>query len=218
MNVHKERAGFSIIEMAISMSLLAVVLGSASMAVKSGNDLFVQVSVNNDVSSRSARTMNRVVQELRGASDGTFVQYLRTPTGVMTKIWSPTLEFQTARDWNGAVVWGDPKRFTLELQAGELDNGLDDNNNGLIDERTLVLLTNPGMANEERLILAHGVAELLEGELPNGVDDNGNQMDDERGFCLDLDEDALTIRLTLERMGPQGRVLRTHQDTIFLRN
>ena len=215
---NSKRAGFTIVEMVISLTLLAVVLGSASMAVKSGNDLFVQVSVNNDVSSRSARAMNRVVRELRSASDTTFVQDLRTPTGVMTKVWSPTLDYQSAQDWNGAVVWDAPRQFVLELQAGELDNGLDDNANGLIDERTLVLLTNPGMANQERLVIVHGVAELLEGELPNGVDDNGNQMDDERGFCLDLDQDALTIRLTLERMGPQGRVARTQQDTIFLRN
>jgi prepilin-type N-terminal cleavage/methylation domain-containing protein len=218
MNVKNEQSGFSIIEMVISVSLLAVVLASASMAVKRGNDLFVQVSVNNDVSSRSARTINRVVQELRGASDTTFVQDLRTPTGVLPKVWSPMLEFQVAEDWNGAVVWGAPRRLVLELQAGEVDNGLDDNRNGLVDERTLVLLTNPGMADEERLVLAHGVAELLEGELPNGLDDNGNQIVDEQGFCLDLDEDALTIRLTLERMGPQGRVVRTHEDTIFLRN
>lgn len=215
------RDGFTIIEMAIVFSLMAVVLASASMAVKRGNDLFEQVTATSEVSARAGRSMERIVRELRSASQITFAQNLTTPQAAPSKVWSPRLDYQTALDWDGvAVVWDVAQRFDLEMGTGEVDNGVDDNGNGLVDERTLVLLANPGQADELRAVIATGVAELLEGELPNGADDNGNQMDDERGFCLELDDNnALTIRLTLERMGPDGRlIVRTQQDTILLRN
>jgi len=212
-------SGFTIVEVIIVFSLLAVVLGSAAIVVKRGSDLHRQVALDSEANKKASRTMERVVRELRGAGRNTFVQDLTTLPG-MAKTWSPTLDFRVARAWDGtAVVWSAATRFELVLATGELDNGTDDNGNGLIDEHNLVLRTNVGAADEIRTVLATGVSELLEGELSNGADDNGNLMNDERGFCLELDGDALTIRLSLEYVNLGGRrIVRTQQDTILLRN
>ena len=120
----------------------------------------------------------------------------------------------------GAPILGAPTRFTLELSPSEIDNGLDDDGNGLIDERLLVRITNPGDPDEQRSVLARGVRALLEGEVDNGLDDNGNGLADEAGFALDMDGGVLSVRLSLEIVDPEGgdNIIRTLETSLTLRN
>ncbi|MEW6071147.1 MAG: hypothetical protein AB1726_00950 [Planctomycetota bacterium] len=72
---------------------------------------------------------------------------------------------------------------------------------------------------ELAIVLSRGVRELLAGEMPNGVDDNGNGLIDEAGFCANLREDALDLRLTPECTDAEGRpILRTMETSVLLRN
>ena len=104
---------------------------------------------------------------------------------------------------------------------GELDNGVDDNGNGLVDECRIEF--QPDVVGDPGLVIGWGsfVREYLEGEIPNGVDDNGNGLVDERGLCLTYDNASgvLTVRLTLERLDPLGRPLtRTVETAVQVRN
>jgi hypothetical protein len=176
-------------------------------------------SLESEVNARCGRALERVVAEVRGTGSGSFAQDLTTPPG-LPPVWSRTLDFSPGADWvDDAVVWGDQRRLDLELGLGELDNGLDDDGDGLIDEHRLVLTLRPGQIDEARVVIVNDVAELLEGELWNGADDNGNGLVDERGFCVALDEAGLCLRLTIQRATPRGEVVvRTQTDTLFLRN
>ena len=110
-------------------------------------------------------------------------------------------------------------RFALELAPGELDNGIDDNGNGLIDEGVLVRIENPGLANEQRSIFARGVSEYLEGETGDGTDENGNGLVDEGGLSFSRSNGSLQIALSLERIGPDGELMvRTLETSVALRN
>ncbi len=218
MGNHKTR-GFTVFETLLSLILLVGVLAGTAMIVRRGFALFHTSSASGDINARGTRALDRVARELRGAGIGTIQQDLVTPAG-MDKFWSPQLDYRLALDWAaGAVVWSPDKRLVLELETGEVANDIDDNGNGLVDEGKLVLLENPGLATERRVVLANGVSELLEGELPNGVDDNGNEIVDEAGLCFDREGNVLTVRLSLERVGPNGDVLvRTQRDSIIIRN
>lgn len=105
---------------------------------------------------------------------------------------------------NGTVVWTAPHRIELQLEQGELDDGLDNNGNGLVDER-VVVWTRELDGVEQRTVLCHGVRELLEGEVENGLDDNGNGLIDEAGLCFEPVGERLLIRLSLERLDAAGR-------------
>ena len=110
-------------------------------------------------------------------------------------------------------------RIALELERVELDNGLDDNGNGLVDERMVVRIEDPGGPDERRKVICHDVSEYLAGEIPNGLDDNGNGLNDERGLSFVVLGDVLTIRLTLEAPGANENMLeRTVQTSVRLLN
>ena len=91
---------------------------------------------------------------------------------------------------------------------------------GLADNHTqLVWSQNPGKDEELRVVWCNLVGRYLEGELANGTDDNGNELIDEQGLSFSLQGDQVSIRLTLERQGPDGSfVQKTVETTVTCRN
>lgn len=198
-----QRAGFTFIELAISISVLAMILGVVGMVQMRGQKAARNIQSMSEVERRGDRAMQAVMRELVGLGVHTL-----DPDPV-TDFGSDTLTFQTpaAVSAMGAVTWNAPLRFSLALDDGELDNGLDDDGDGLVDERRLMLTRNVGTGGERTTTVCHGVAEWLEGETWNVLDDNGNGLIDERGFSVRRIGDLLQVRLTLEAPGDGGNVL-----------
>jgi hypothetical protein len=113
---------------------------------------------------------------------------------------SDNLRFQTPSfvSNTGIVTLNAPVTVALLMDTRETDNGIDDDHDGLVDERMLVVTRNIGTASQRSSVLCHGVAEWLEGESSNGLDDNGNGVRDERGFSVQRVGDLLYVRLTIE--------------------
>lgn len=214
----RSNKGYTLTETLVSATLTTLVLGAIVLATQRGIGLFEESSANSEINSRASRTCYRVLEDLRGAGAGSIFPDLTTPAGGPVT-WSSTIDFRQADQWQaGAVVWGPLLRIGMELAPGELDNGLDDNGNGLIDEQIVVRTENPGAADERRIVLVSDVRELAEGELPNAVDDNGNGLVDESGLSFDLQDGVLTMRMSLEALGPAGPITRTQETTLALRN
>lgn len=211
--------GAGLIEVLVAVTLTVLVLAGVVQATHRGMGAFRAGAANSEIETRAARAISRLARELLGASAGNVQPNLATPLGNPTT-WSDSIAFRVGEAWvDGAIVWSAPRRVAWELAPGELDNDLDDNGDGLVDEGSLVLVLEAGMAEETRVVLASGVRKYLEGESFNGVDDNGNGLVDERGLAFDLDDDVLTIRISLERIGPDGNpIIRTQQASIRLRN
>jgi prepilin-type N-terminal cleavage/methylation domain-containing protein len=213
-SIPRERAGFTLIEVLIAMTISAIVLGSAVTAAQRGVDAYRRSATNSALDAKVARALDRIKRELVGAGRDTLIPVPAAPFG------SQVLEFQTEASWAGAAVaWGSSVQINWEPAPGELDNGIDDNGNGLVDEGVVVRIVDPGGPGEERVVLVRGVSELHEGELSNGIDDDGNGLIDEQGLSFDLNGDTLNVRLSLESRGPNGTLLvRTLETSITLRN
>ena len=215
------RTGLTVLELLIAVVLLSVVMGGVFNAADRGIALFNESSVRGDVTMRSSRTIHRIAKEMRAIWGNTLVPDLFPPAAGGPNIGNREVEFRSADSYAaGAVNGGSPTKIQWEMEPTELDNGIDDDGDGLVDEGLIVLLRNFGLGNEIRVVLANGVREFLEGEVPgNNVDENGNGLIDEPGFTLDRVGDEVTIRLSLERIGLDGRpVVRTQQTSITLRN
>jgi len=213
------RAGMSLLELTISLALLSIVMLGVFHATERGLGVFRQSTANGEISVRAARALGRVLRELLAADGSTFNPPL-TPPVVGPNLGNPGARYQSAIDFQaGAIVWGPQSEVRWQLEEGETANDVDDDGDGLVDEGSLVLLRNAGAADELAVVLANGVSELFEGELPNNLDDNGNGLVDEPGFCLDRDGNVLNVRLSLERMGPDGRlIVRSQEAAIAVRN
>jgi prepilin-type N-terminal cleavage/methylation domain-containing protein len=212
------RAGYSLIELLVAVTIMALVFGLLSLTGSANSAAFKSGISEAHLESQIGSALAHVTSELRIAGKSTLEPQLAP--GASTD----SLQFAEALDLhNGQIVWSAPRRLAFEYAPKESNDGVDNNGNGLVDEGRLVLTLDVGTPQERRVVLTNWVPELLEGELPNGIDDNHNGLVDERGFCIervaDASGDALLVHLSLQRRDANGRTLtKTIQVKVRVRN
>ena len=207
----RARRGFTLIEMVFALSIAALVMASAMAVANSSMGAFGTASSRAEMQEAARAALDRVAAELR----------LTNPNGLfptLTPLGSRTVQFPTQIDPLTGNFTGPVVQIGFEYDPGEADDGLDNDGDGLVDEGRLVLTRNPGAAGQRRVTLCGDVAEWLEGEVTavNNLDDNGNGIEDERGFWMVRAGDLVTVMLTVETVGAQGRRMRTTLDTAVL--
>jgi len=209
----RSRAGFTLLELLMTVVMLGTFLWSLLLVVTQGTHAARDGMALQSTQALGRRTLDRMARELACAVAGTLDPNPTLPWG------SDDLTFQVVGGYSaGAVQLDTPVLFALELEQGELDDGADNDGDGLVDERQLVYTRDPDGA-AERSVWAHGVREYLEGEVANGLDDNGNGLQDEAGLCFVHRGGTLVLRLSLEERAPQGQIeVCTVQTTVRLRN
>jgi prepilin-type N-terminal cleavage/methylation domain-containing protein len=207
-------AGFSLVELSISIALLALVLASVSLLGSTTSAAVSSGALASDVEIVLGRALGRVSRELVVTGTNVLLPDPLAPIG------SETIDYQKPVGVSsGAAIWGNRARIALEYESGEANDGLDNTGNRLADECVLTWTLDVGLPTEQRVVLCHSVREYLEGETPNNVDDNGNGLIDERGFCVVREGEALILRLTIERVDVKGRrVTQTLETSVKPRN
>ena len=200
--------------MAITVGLLGLVFAATGLVSRSTSDLANWSGEKTRTEARARRTLDRVVEELSMAGIDTLFPNPVAPN------WSEDFVYQCVTGVGGGVaLWGTPTGLLWEREPAELDDGQDNDGDGLIDEARVVLVRNSGLANEQRTVLCSGVAEFAQGESAAVGDENGNGLQDERGFSVQRDGELLTLFLTLQEQVEPGQVLTTSVRTsLRLRN
>jgi type II secretory pathway pseudopilin PulG len=208
------RRAFTLLESLFALVFLAILFLAVAHTSSRASDAFDEGSAQHELSSDAHRCIERIARDLELAERATLNPVPAPQLG------TSTLTFRTPTGFaGGAVQWGPPTTIALELAPGELDDGLDNDGDELVDEGRVVWIENPGVAAERRIVLDSHVAALLEGETENALDDNGNGLIDEPGLVFELQQDVLIIRLTCERLDEGRRMLRkTVQTSVRLRN
>ncbi len=193
----RTNSGMTMVEMAVSCLVMALVFGSLAMALASSRTAFERGSRTMALEQDSSRVLRQVTDALRGADAASLP--LVPPVPLSTG----TFDFQTQQGFDGTTwSWSGPRRITFDPAAG-----------------TLSCIDDFGLATQTTTVWARGVPALFDGEIANGVDDNGNGLIDEGGFCVTREGNLLVVRVTLDGQGPldlDGR--RTAEVRIALRN
>ena len=213
-NSARGQRGSTLLEIVIATAVMLVLLGAVGETVLTGGNAFKQGLSAAMLEGQGRRMLERIAVEFSDVDRSSLVPNPLAPFG------ADSLTYARCQGWAaGAIVVGPTRGILLVLENGELDNGLDDNNNGVIDERRVVLIQDMATPAES-IGLGGWVRELAEGELPNGLDDNGDGLVDEAGLAFRHDGNGtLTISLTLERVNPQGQlVARTLRTAVRMRN
>jgi len=195
--------GFTLVESLIAATLLAVLFLAVAQTSSRASDAFDEGSTEHALSTSAHRGLERLATAIE-FSDGSILAGLLVPMGAAAVDFNVPASFE-----GGAVQWMDVQIIT-ELEPGELGDGLDNDGDGLVDERQVVHIQDAG---QRRSVLVRGVAELFEGELPNALDDNGNGLADEAGLTFSALGNVITIRLTCQSRDEDGRLLTKTAET-----
>jgi hypothetical protein len=190
------RGGWTVVELAIALVLLATIAVKATLVLTTANETQGQDSAQMSLEDQARRVLDRIAYAIMGADRETLFPEPVSP------IPSTMLRYQVSLGFeDGDVIW-------------------DDEQIGLsVDEEQVLWRKNPGMPGELRVAWCNVVRPYLDGEVFNGSDDNANGVIDEKGLAFVIDRDAVTIRLSLERIGPAGEpITQTVQTTVTVRN
>lgn len=193
----RRRAGFTLIEAAIAIALLALVFVKVGMLVKMRADTAAHESTSLVVDDQARRVLEQISYAVMGASRERLIPDPQSP------IYSSELRYEVSLGvQDGSVVWGDAQ--WIGLGAGD---------------REVAWRERPDTPDERRVVWCKVVRPFLEGELMNGLDDNGNGLIDEKGLVFTLNGNRVTVRLTLERKSDTGEIVtRTVETMVTCRN
>ena len=210
----RRRAGFTVIEVVISVGVLSVMMSLAGLAMMRSASAYQDTTQRTMLEIRTRRALDRILDEMATVAGSTMIPALQANFD------SDTVTFQQVVDIAGTVpVLGTQCTVAFQYAPGEADNGLDDDGNGLVDDGMLVLIRDVGAADQTNTVLCRGVPELLEGETADGADENGNGLVDESGFSLSRVGDTVVVRLTSQQPDGQGGVVScTVETSVSVRN
>jgi len=201
------QGGFTIIEMMIVMVVLAVMLAAVGNTANVVNTTVNSNDRSAEATSLARRTVRRIGAFIRPgklstvtvtaidddvkAGRATAVGEWISPTD---NVWRPGLQFVAATGLlsMNAALSTSPRELTFQMEAGESDNGIDDDGDGIIDEGTVRLLHNGVTVTVVRDV------ELCE---------------------FALDQRVITVRLRCAKRQSGGLVHRaTFEQSFYLRN
>lgn len=207
-------AGFTLVELTIAFTVLAAVLGAIGATVLTGKATYDQGMSIATLEAQARRTLDRIASEFAGAQRSSL-----NPNPVPA-FGSSTLDFRVCTGFaGGAQQWTTTNSIRLRADPADPNDGLDNNSNGLVDECQIVLIRDVLGADPQTTVLSGHVREFLQGESVAGVDQNGNGLLGERGLSFSIVGDTLTIRLTLEALDEERRVItRSVETAVHVRN
>ncbi|MFT4709714.1 MAG: prepilin-type N-terminal cleavage/methylation domain-containing protein [Bacteroidia bacterium] len=211
----KGTAGYTMLEIMVSMTVLSVLMSFIFLAQSSGQKVANRATHEDETQVRLTRTVERVASELRSIIDDSTWEDL---TGMTTV--SEVLTFQSVASLeNGVLIPSQVTRIAFVPEEGEGRDDVDNDGDGLVDEGIVTLVRNPTGADEISVTLCRNVREYFEGETLDFEDENGNGLVDEAGFHFERIGDQLLIRLTIEDVNLRGDVVtQSAESLIRIRN
>jgi len=185
------RAAFTLLEMVISIGLVALVVTNIVLAMDTSTKAYEVGSSRVEIEEQARRTLDRIALAIMGSSRDGLAPGQEHPLHTSSLTYQLNLGYQ-----DGEAVWSDPERIEREEEAA-----------------LIAWSRNPGAPEEQRVVWTKWVREYMNGEVANGIDDNGNGLIDEKGLSFTINGDLVTIRLTLERVGPDGTALTVPLET-----
>ncbi len=185
------RAGFSLFEMLIAVTIMAIVMGGAVGLFSSASGAFRSGSERLVIENQGNRAMEQIINSLRVADRASVATVAGPPFG------STEVDFQRNLGLDGQEsAWSSPE--SIRYVPGE---------------QAIAWVRNPNLPDEETFRRFGRVAALMEGETLNAADDNGNGLIDEPGFCLSFSDGRLQVFLTMEQVDSEGRTVRRSWST-----
>ena len=207
--IRSRRAGYTLVELLIGGFFLASMLMVAGLATERTVATFRAKRAEQETVVVGNRLLERLASELA------FSARAGLAPATLTGVGSERIEYRVA---TGGGAFSGLRTLELVLERGELDNDLDDDGDGLVDEHEVLFTRDVGAPEQLSVSLAGGVAEYAAGEQPNGLDDDGDGRIDERGLSFVLDGDTLALEVTLLFSSSGSLRARTLATTVFPRN
>lgn len=208
------KAGFSLVELMIVITLLGAVVGSVLAVMRTSTRAYGVGTTDARLESLASQTLDQIAGRLRASQLATMTPTLSAPFSGTQLDFQPSVGIAA-----GLTLWGPVERIGFEYSPSDPNDGADNDGDGFIDEGRVAWAQDVGGVGERSIVWANGVAEYLRAETLDTTDENGNGLVDEQGLCFNFDGTSVIVRLTLQARDASGVTLtRTVQERVYFRN
>jgi len=190
------RAGFTILEVSIAVTLVAVLLFNAMQLIDTASKSGQHTTRQQELDQLADQVIDRIALALMAANEERTLPANSAPFNSELINYATSLGVE-----DGETVWGDPERIALDIQ-----------------DAVVRWLKNPDTNEALQLVWGKNVSEMQIDELGgNNADDNGNVLIDEKGLSFNIDRGSVQINLTLRQVLDDGTELTasTHTRVAF---
>jgi prepilin-type N-terminal cleavage/methylation domain-containing protein len=214
-----KRRGFTLLELTIAVVLLSLVFSGAFLLHSSTAGAFRSATDEVELTERVSRCAASLSRTLRGAARAT----LWSPGGSAPGDVTNSVYFTRAIGYDPVleeIIWDLEERFALVPEPGEPADGVDNDDDGLVDELRLVWTRDEGGPEEVNVVVCAGVLPSGAGEIAgNMLDDDGDGVVDEPGFAVIWGERSVDLQLTVAGRTSTGDLaVRSVTQTVTFRN
>ena len=186
------RAGFTVLEVAIAVTLVAVLLFNAVQLINTANKSGEHGTKQQELDQLADQVIDRIALALMAANEERTLPANQAPFNSELINYATSLGVE-----NGKTVWGDPERIALDIQ-----------------DAVVRWLKNPESEQPLQLVWGKHVSEMQIDELGgNNTDDNDNVLIDEKGLSFNIDRGSVQINLPLRRILKDGTELTASTNT-----
>jgi len=184
MKTRHQSAGFTLLELVIALTILALIGVNVSMVTRTGSEAARSGMFRQTLNDEADQTLDRISLALMSSGAENLYPIAIAPLYTNEVTYSISLGVE-----DGEVIESQPESITWEQ----------------LEDRGRVLWSeNPGQPNERSVSWSNWVPTFHEGEEFNGADDNGNVIVDESGLAFDMRGALVNIHLTIERPDHHG--------------
>lgn len=190
------RAGFTILEVAIAVTLVTVLLFNATQLIQTASRSGEHGTKQQELDQLADQVIDRIALALMAANEERTLPANQAPFNSELINYATSLGVE-----DGETVWGDPERIALDIQ-----------------DAYVRWLRNPESENSLERVWGKHVSEMQIDEFDgNNTDDNDNTLIDEKGLSFNIDRGSVQINLTLRRILDDGTELTatTHTRVAF---
>ena len=188
------RVGFTLLESLVAVVILTGMMGLTLTVMIDASAVKTTASVTGELNMTARRCVDRVVKDLRYSGVDSDGWSLPEDVQLRTVSFSRCVGYDTA---TALPVWGPVVTYSWEVAPDETEDGVDNNNNGVIDEGLLYRDTD----DASRAMIARNVVK--------------------DGFFITRSGSEVTIRVTIARRDPthpSGIITGAFETSLVLRN
>lgn len=149
--------GFSLVEVMVAIAILGILIVVVYSILGGSHRSFTTGVRLGDLQERARIVLDRMANELRLSA--------APQISTSTVNGAPSIAFRVNEGFSGGqITWSTTIAYRFEFEPGELDNGLDDNNNKLIDEGMIIREKDGQKVVLTRDVLKGGVAFSVSGD------------------------------------------------------
>lgn len=177
--------GFTMLELVIALTILALVSVNVVMVARTGSEAARSGAFRQTLNDEADQTLDRISLALMSSDAEDLYPVAIAPLYTNEVTYTVSLGVE-----DGTPVVSPPESIAWEQTS----------------ERGRVRWAeNPGTPDERIVTWSNWVPMFFDGELFNGKDDNDNVIVDESGLAFDMKGNLINIHLTVERQGPDGK-------------